>query len=440
MTSISHWMRDTVTWLWAADPLSARERELKLRALFLDTLGCAIAGFGKMEVANTAARLAHTDPGTVSLPGCAVPLSASGAAYAFALAACWDEACEGLARAHGRPGLHAIPPALALGIANGTPLREVLTAAVRGYEIGGRLGERMRIRPGMHVDGTWGAFGAVTAAASMLGLSSAQAYASLEAMACQLPYSLYLPIAEGANVRNTYVAEAAARGIRIAHTIAAGITAPQGALDDVDARALGEAGKGVAHAPDGEWLLEQGYLKPFAAVRHVHYGAAAALEWRSGQTSADAFREINSLGLDVYPEALTYCGNRDPQRAIQAQFSLSYGIAAALVLGDLGPGAYEPENLCSEDIRRLEALVVLRPLTVRSDERKAILHVGTSAKTHVITSENVPGDTANPLTGAALTEKFQRYVAPIIGTTRAATMLDAVMHASLDTPVRDIVA
>ena len=73
---------------------------------------------------------------------------------------CWDEACEGLARAHGRPGLHAIPPALALGIANRETLREVLTGAVRGYEMAARLGERMRIQPGMHVDGTWGTFGA----------------------------------------------------------------------------------------------------------------------------------------------------------------------------------------------------------------------------------------------------------------------------------------
>ena len=164
MNPISQSMHRTVTWLWSADPFSDPSRELKLRELFLDTLGCAIAGFAKAEVAQTAASLARTDGGPVSLPGTASPLSAGGAAYAFALAACWDEACEGLARAHGRPGLHAIPPALALGIANRETLREVLTGAVRGYEMAARLGERMRIQPGMHVDGTWGTFGATAAA------------------------------------------------------------------------------------------------------------------------------------------------------------------------------------------------------------------------------------------------------------------------------------
>ena len=38
---------------------------------------------------------------------------------------------------------------------------------------------------------------------------------------------------------------------------------------------------------------------------------------------------------------MQYCGNRAPRTAIQAQFSLSYAIAAALVLGDLGPNAYD---------------------------------------------------------------------------------------------------
>ena len=33
----------------------------------------------------------------------------------------------------------------------------------------------------------------------------------------------------------------------------------------------------AATAPPGTWLLEEAYLKPFAGVRHAHYGAAAAI-------------------------------------------------------------------------------------------------------------------------------------------------------------------
>jgi hypothetical protein len=42
---------------------------------------------------------------------------------------------------------------------------------------------------------------------------------------------------------------------------------------------------------------------------------------------------------------LIYCANRAPTRPIQAQFSLSYGLAHALVAGELSPAAYTDEAL-----------------------------------------------------------------------------------------------
>ena len=113
----------------------------------------------------------------------------------------------------------------------------------------------------------------------------------------------------------------------------------------------------VSLRPNGHWAILDGYLKPYAAVRHVHYGAAAAAEWRD-QPGADT-GAITGLGLHVYPEATVYCGNRDPQTAIQAQFSLSYGLAWMLVHGDLGPEAYAGEALSDREVRRLESLVEL---------------------------------------------------------------------------------
>ena len=72
-------------------------------------------------------------------------------------------------------------------------------------------------------------------------------------------------------------------------------------------------------APAGAWLIEEGYLKPFAAVRHVHYGAAAALEWRrrmAGEVGGVAAGTIEAITLSIYEEGRTYCGNRAPVTAI----------------------------------------------------------------------------------------------------------------------------
>ena len=439
MTSISLRIANTIHWLWNSKPLEEARIERKARELFLDTLGCAIAGFSKPEVADLASSLAELEGGDLSLPGLSAQLSPINVAYILALSACWDEACEGLARAHGRPGLHALPPALSLGMAMDRDYGAVLEATVRGYEVAGRLGERMRIPQGMHVDGTWGTAGAVITSAALLAMSPAGAVAAVEAAACQTPWSLYFPIAEGATARNAYVAEAVARGIRIAYAIDSGMTAPRGALDDFDTRALRGQGARAILAEENEWLIEQGYLKPYAAVRHVHYGVAAALKWRAAQSKPSPSRRIDSLILEIYPEALTYCANRAPRTAIQAQFSLSYGVAAALVLGDLSPDAYLPSTMDDPEVQRLEGLVQLVPLPEQLSGRQASLQIQTKGCKDLVTSGSIPGDAEYPFTGPPLAEKFIRYASPVLGATHSQRLCDQELNGPLKTPIRAIV-
>ena len=114
----------------------------KAREVMLDTYGCVLAARRHPEVAAFESALQAADPGSVS-----------SAAAAFSAAACWDEACEGLARAHGRPGLTVLGACHALAKSRSLSLDEVLAAYLTGYEVGARLGESMRIGPGRHGDG-----------------------------------------------------------------------------------------------------------------------------------------------------------------------------------------------------------------------------------------------------------------------------------------------
>jgi 2-methylcitrate dehydratase PrpD len=436
--SIETTLASVLDWLWHTDPLDEGIVHTRARALLLDTVGCAIAGLSKPEPAALAARLGSSDSGDVVLPGMAAGVSTGSAAYLIALGACWDEACEGLARAHGRPGLHAVPVALALGLFASVPYADVLRAMIRGYEVAGRLGERLRIPPGMHVDGTWGTFGATTAAASMLNLSSEQALIALRAAACQVPWSMYLPVAEGATARNLYVAEAVARGLRITQSVAAGVTAPSGALDAFDAKVLGGVGAEGILAPPDEWLLPQGYLKPYAAVRHVHYAAAAALRWHEASPANTA--QILTMRVQTYREAITYCGNRAPRTAIQAQFSISFGVAAALVLGDLGPGAYAASALFDPEIMRLESVIEIVPYPDCNDEsaRAATVSITMAKGTVVYESGNVPGDARSPMVGQLLREKFARYVEPVLGRARTDDLAVSILEAPGNVPMPDV--
>jgi 2-methylcitrate dehydratase PrpD len=249
--------------------------------------------------------------------------------------------------------------------------------------MGGRLGEVLRIGPGMHVDGYWPGLGVAAAVVRLRGGTAAQALAAVRIAACQLPRSLYLPVTHGSEARNTYLAHSAQLGILAADAALAGIDAPA----SFDTANL---------APAGEWLILEGYLKAFAAVRHVHYGVAAALALRPCLN----LESIRRIDLHIYKEALTYCANRAPARPIQAQFSLSYGLAHALVAGDLSPAAYTAQALT-------DPLTVSLEKKVRLIEDKAL--TGRGARLVIDRHpEHAVGELA-PMSREQVIEKFMRY-------------------------------
>jgi 2-methylcitrate dehydratase PrpD len=159
-------LTEAVTWLARSATLPA-EVEAKARLLLLDTLGCLIAGLRHPEVGQFAQALCVAFPGAAAWPASDVALAPAGLAALGAAAACWDEACEGNAAAHGRPGLPVVPALLALATTRDVSLGELLHALVTGYEIGARAGEVWRIPHGWHVDGGWHSLGVAAAVARM---------------------------------------------------------------------------------------------------------------------------------------------------------------------------------------------------------------------------------------------------------------------------------
>lgn len=418
-------------WVWGASPTGDPAVAARARELLLDTVGCAIASTAEPEVAALFRHAAAADPGPIAFPGVAQTQTAGGLALAFTAAACWHEACEGLPAAHGRPGLHAIPAVLGPALARRVPLGAVLDAVVAGYEVGGRLGMTCRIRPGMHVDGTWGSFAAAAAACHMAGAPAETAMAALSHAACHMPFSLYWPISAGSTARNAYAGHGAVHGAASAVASLAGLGGPPGSLAEMLRLALGAGDDVPDFTGPGHWLLLDGYLKPYPAVRHVHYGAAAGEAWHAeGVAWPDA---ITAIRLHIYPEALTYCGNRAPATAIQAQFSLSYGLARSLACGRLDPAAYTAANLADPAVRRLERLVELVPAP--SDHRGCTLAVTAGGQAWERRVDHVPGDPATPMTRDAVHAKFLAYAAPVIGRPHADAIARRLLEESLHAPL-----
>jgi 2-methylcitrate dehydratase PrpD len=420
--------------LHAAQPASA-DAALQARRLLIDTVGCALAGRHADEVRRLEAALGACEPGDFSFPGGAA-MGVQAAAQVLAMAATWDEACEGHALAHGRPGVPLVAALLPLALRRGATLGEFVDAFVLGYEVGARCGAWLRIQPGMHVDANWPALGVAAGVARLLGLAPAGIVQAIDIAACQLATSLYLPVREGRTARNTYLGHSASLGLQAAFASAAGIDAPEGALAHY---AQTHSAATAQPLPDAATLLLQdAYLKPFAAVRHVHYGATAAREIREqlrGDTAG-----IEAIVLKVYDEAIVYCGNRAPRTPIQAQFSLSFGIAAMLRFGDVDPSVYAAPRFDDAELRRLEALVVLETdadLTARR-QRGATLTVTRAGGTIEKAVGTIAGDAASPLDRAALATKFTHYAAHSVAGPKAARFCDAVLDAPAGTGLRTL--
>ena len=402
---------------WALDGPPEGPVAAKARLLLLDSLGCALAGLRHPRVAAFARALEQGFPGNVVLAD--ARLAPAAAAAVLAAATCWDEANEGLARAHGRPALPVAPLAL-VARARGMAPREALAGFAVGYEVAARAGEAWRIRPGMHVDGSWHALGAAAAAARLAGLDAAGIARAVRLVACQIPFALYAPIAAGLDGRNSYPAHAALLGSLAAAAAAAGMDAPAGGFAEARDLALGLTAPAVM-APPGAWLLQDAYLKPFAGVRHAHYAAAAALALR-GRVAP----ELERIVLATYAEALRYAGNRAPRAAIAAQFSLSWAVAAALVQSDLGPEAYTEAALSDPRLRALEARVELvedAGLTA-AGRRGATLSVDGERAT--ITG--VTGDPDRPMGVEEAVAKFRRFAGPTLGAGGAASAIAALLE------------
>jgi 2-methylcitrate dehydratase PrpD len=405
--AVTHALDAVGEWLWPAAREVPPEVVARAQRLWLDTAACAFAGLRAEDLTGWLALQAAGDRGAVPLPGSAVPLSASAATMAFAVGACWDEACEGIAIAHGRPGVPVIAALWAQLALQEVTWDQLWRATVVGYEIGARLGARLRIKPGMHVDGVWSAFGAAAAITFLRGGDWPCARRAIEACAAQLPFSLYRPIRQGATIRNLYLGHSAWLGLQAAQAASSDWTMPTGCIDDALALAL-DGGQGAALPGPGEWLILQSYWKPFAAVRHVHYGAQAALRLRAQLPAGTVPDEMR---LTVYPEALQYCPNRAPATPIAAQFSLAWGLTAAWIHGQLSPAEFRGERFRDERVRQLEQRIVVEADATMfpAPTRGARLFVRHGDRTWTVDQGAVTGDAGLQPDDAQVMEKLHQF-------------------------------
>ncbi len=243
------------------------------------------------------------------------------------------------------PAAVVFPPALAVAQALGRSGRELLSAAIAGYEVGIRVGEFLG-RPHykvFHTTGTAGTLAAAAAVGVLLRLTPQQMAHAFGSAGTQSS-GLWEFLRDGADSKQLHCAHAAAAGLSAAYLAADGFTGAARILDGARGMAAGMSSDAdPSRLTDGlgtRWATAETSFKFHASCRHTHPAADALLAlMRTERLDAN---DIAQVTAHVHQGALDVLGPvTDPQTVHQSKFSMGTVLALVALHGRAGMAEFD---------------------------------------------------------------------------------------------------
>jgi 2-methylcitrate dehydratase PrpD len=303
------------------------------RRCALDTIGAAVGGRAMplSEIIHDFAASAFGGRGAVLwLDG--RPVSPPGAALANGMTVDSLDIHDGYAPVKGHAGAAVVPGALAtlsLDPAGAVDGRELLTTLVVGYEVALRAGLALHATAcDYHTSGAWNALGCAAVTARRLRLDEEKTRHALGIAEYHGPRSQMMRCID----YPTMVKDGSGWGAMAG--VSAGLMAAGGFSG---APALTVEGEETAAfwADLGEkWLINEQYFKPYAVCRWAQPAIVAALAVRRAHELPVG--HIERIQVHSFHEAVRLAVRR-PATTEEAQYSLPFPVAAALLHERLGP-------------------------------------------------------------------------------------------------------
>ena len=432
---------------WRRRPLEPA-LEATARVLVLDWAANVLGGAEREPVRVLARHAAARHPGPFPLPGGGTA-AADWAAWVYGASAHVLECDDTHQPSSSHPGAPVISSALVAAVEAGATLGDVARAMVAGYEVMCRLGctsgPAAEYARGFHPTGTAGVFGAAAGVAVVLGLDARGVAAAL-GVAGSLSSGSMSFLAGGGQNKILNAGHAAYAGLTAARLAEGGFrgpddpfSAPHGYLaghnPDADpgsiAAGLGEAPLAIARTSlkaHGCCRYEQAPIDAVLALRAEHaIDPADVAAVRVGVLSA---------GWALVAEPLA--AKRRPANVVDAQFSLPFGAAIALLRGRAMPADHDEAALGDPDVQAL----MDRVHPYRDPELDARwpaqwpaevtieLRDGRTLHARV---DHPKGDPENPLSPAELREKLAG-LAPAADPAARDRLAALVLEEALDTP------
>jgi 2-methylcitrate dehydratase PrpD len=386
----------------------------------LDLIGTAAGGFvtdTSRLIRNHAARFFGVGSG----PGARLlfdgrRVSPPGAALAGGLMIDSMDCHDGHVLTKGHAGVAILPSLLALMDAEGdVSHHEFLTALVLGYEIATRAGIALHTTScDFHSSGAWAATGCAALGARWLKLSEAKTREAVGIAEYHGPRSQIMRVVDHPTMVKDGTGWGAMAGLSAAYLAADGFTGAPALTWESDE--LAEIWADVG----SRWRIMEQYFKAYPVCRWAQPAIEAALSLlRAHQLDLELIAQVEVF---TFHEG-TRLSTRTPVSSDEAQYSLPFAVAAALVRGQVGAAEVTGAALHDPAILRLAESIILTEdngyNTKFPAERwaHAAFHLWDGSVLMSAPMEARGGE-LNPLSDDDLREKYRLLAEPVLGAQR----------------------
>jgi len=403
---------------WDALPADVRNQ---IKLCLLDLIGVGIAGrkTALSDIIHRYAALEHN--GQQPLPFDNRTASATGVALAYGMTIDSVDAHDGFNPAKGHIGCPLWPAIFANGA--GVSGQELLTTLAMGYEFGARcsIAQHGSV-PDYHTSGSWGAVAAAAASARLQSLSPAITREALGIAEYHGPRSQMMRVIDHPTMLKDGSGWGAMCGVSAARLAANGFTGAPAIIVENQPQFWSDLGR--------RWYLREQYFKPYPVCRWAQAPVEAMLDLRTAYKLHST--DIEAISITTFHEA-TRLATAEPKTTEEAQYSTSFPVAVAAVLGRLDAADITGDSLQNEEILRLSRTLKMQESSQANDafplRRKARVAITLKDGRNILSAWHEPKwEHTDPPTATQLRAKFFSYAEPVIGTARATLIDEAVME------------
>ncbi|MFS0574028.1 MmgE/PrpD family protein [Sporosarcina sp. 179-K 3D1 HS] len=370
--------------------------------------------------------------GKTNVIGSSIKLSKTNAAFINGTSAHALDFDDGHTVGSTHPGSVVLPAVFAVSETIKADPSKIIKAIVVGYEIGLRIAAAIHPvsrKKGFHNTPVAGIFGAA-AAVSYLYDSDIRQIRNAFGIAGSLCGGTFAFLGSGSEVKRIHPGQAAQDGIKAAELAIAGLTGPETVFETENGIFMTFADNQInpeilCKSLDAPLEIMNIYFKPYPCCRHLHVAIDCIMNIKErGMLDLSTIQKIK-VGVN---QIAALHGHKHCTNLLDAQMSLPYSIAVALLNNSLQVNHFKPENageqvweLCDKIEIYVDEEADKNYPQKRAAKVEIIMDDGRTIKEVL---DNPLGEPTRPLSDRQIEAKFYDNCAPIIGEEKAEKFIE----------------